>query len=180
MNEVEEHASTRPRGVVTAAQVVASDFALRAVDFTGRPAEGTLVNALVGAGLDNVQRDPPDRETLPERRPTWSFDFECQNGPYTCHVSYYDDGRVGEIWLVCGQPGSTADTLARDASLILSIAIQFGTPIDVLQRALGRSPNGDPAGPLGVVLDRLLGRPGGMVTAGLDPGEFSMPTAIHG
>ena len=180
MDDPTDPVSPRAKTVVTTAMQVALEFATRPVDFMGRPRDGTLADALAEFGLALPPRDPPERETLPDRRVTWSFDFQCQSGQYTTHVSYYPDGRLGEVWLVCDRPNSTADTLARDASLVLSIAIQFGVPLELLQRAMSRSPNGDPAGPLGVVLDRVLGRPKEpLATPGLDPDELSMPTAVH-
>lgn len=44
---------------------------------------------------------------------------------------------------------------ARDASIMCSIALQYGVPAEVLRHAIGRNSDGSAAGPLGKLLDLI-------------------------
>lgn len=44
-------------------------------------------------------------------------------------------------------------TLARDSAVLLSLALQHGTPISTMQKAITRNADGTPAGPVGALLD---------------------------
>ena len=50
---------------------------------------------------------------------------------------------------------SAADTNARDAAIIFSIAVQHGADPKAIRRALCRDSRGRASGPLGAALDRL-------------------------
>lgn len=101
------------------------------------------------------------REPLPARRASMSFDFvyppdNPANGiPFTATVSYYDDGRIGELFLSAGKSETTMESIARDLAVVTSIALQYGAPVDVIQGALTKLSNGAPAGPLGVLFKAL-------------------------
>jgi hypothetical protein len=45
----------------------------------------------------------------------------------------------------------------RDAAVAASLALQFGCPLEVLQRALLRDSHGRPSTPLGAAIDRIAG-----------------------
>jgi hypothetical protein len=45
---------------------------------------------------------------------------------------------------------------ARDAGIVLSLALQHGCDLWEIARALSRDPRGAPSGILGVLVDRLL------------------------
>jgi hypothetical protein len=60
---------------------------------------------------------------------------------------------VTEVFINCGKSGTDAQTLARDSAVLLSVALQHGTPIGELQRAITRDANGEPSGPIGRLLD---------------------------
>src|SRR5262249_41949500 len=95
------------------------------------------------------------RRRLPNRRRSESFDLTAQNLKFTATVSWFDDGQIGEIFLVNHRAGSGAGILASDGAIAASLALQFGCPIDVLRRALSRDARGSGTGPLGVALDRV-------------------------
>ena len=94
-------------------------------------------------------------EPLPNRRRSETFSFECSNLHYTATVSWFDDGRLGEVFLGNHRADSHADACARDSGILASIALQFGAPIDVLRKALLRDSQGRPSTPIGCALDRL-------------------------
>lgn len=75
----------------------------------------------------------------------------------TLTVGRHADGRIGEVFLDMGKPASDSAYLARDAGLILSIALQYGVPIDELRDAVGRGNDGVPHTVIGTALDVLAG-----------------------
>jgi hypothetical protein len=96
-----------------------------------------------------------ERERLPNRRASESFNFEVAGFRYVATVSRFDDGRPAEIFLGNGKCGSTTDTAARDSAVVASVALQHGVPLETMRRALLRDGEGRPNGPLGTVLDIL-------------------------
>jgi ribonucleoside-diphosphate reductase alpha chain len=99
------------------------------------------------------------RERLPNRRASETFVVETAGLGYTATVSYFDDGRIAELFLSNHKSGSSADTNARDAAVTFSIAIQCGADADVIRKALCRDSQGHALGPLGAALDLLFGEP---------------------
>ena len=98
------------------------------------------------------------RQRLPDRRASTAFYFECNSLRYTASASWFDDGRLGEVFVSNHRADSHADSCARDAAILASIALQFGAPLDVLRRALLRDSQGRPSTPIGCALDLLAGR----------------------
>jgi hypothetical protein len=97
----------------------------------------------------------PERKRLPNRRASENFNFVCGAFSYQATVSYFPDGTLAEIFLSNGKAGSGSDTNARDAAIVASLALQHGTPVDVIRKALLRDAHGQASSPLGTALDRL-------------------------
>ena len=95
------------------------------------------------------------RQRLPDRRASTAFCFECNSLRYTASASWFDDGRLGEVFVSNHRADSHADSCARDAAILASIALQFGAPLDVLRRALLRDSQGRPSTPIACALDLL-------------------------
>jgi ribonucleoside-diphosphate reductase alpha chain len=95
------------------------------------------------------------RQRLPNRRHSKSFGFECSGLRYTASASWFDDGRLGEVFVGNHRADSHADACAKDAAILASIALQFGAPLDALRRALLRDSKGRPSTPIGCALDLL-------------------------
>ena len=95
------------------------------------------------------------RQRLPNRRASESFGFECADLKYTATASWFDDGRLGEIFLGNHRADSHADACAKDAAILASLALQYGVPLDVLRKALLRDSQGRPSTPIGCALDIL-------------------------
>jgi ribonucleoside-diphosphate reductase alpha chain len=95
------------------------------------------------------------RQRLADRRASTVFTFECNNLNYTASASWFDDGRLGEVFVGNHRADSHADACAKDAAILASIALQFGAPLDVLRRALLRDSRGRPSTPIGCALDLL-------------------------
>jgi hypothetical protein len=97
-----------------------------------------------------------ERRRLPNRRNSEVFELEALGLKYTASVSWLADGRIGELFLNNHKSNSAADTNARDAAIVFSIAVQHGADPEVIRRAC-RDENGKGSGPLAVALDLMLG-----------------------
>jgi ribonucleoside-diphosphate reductase alpha chain len=94
------------------------------------------------------------RARLPSRRAAETFDLQAGGQHYRATIGRFpDSGHLAEIFISNTRAGSEADCNARDASVVASIALQYGVPIDVLRKALMRDARGTPCGPLAVALD---------------------------
>lgn len=112
--------------------------------------------------LRAVSESLGDRKRLPQRRMSLTFNFNHQwdNGQtFTYHatISYYEDGSIGELFLNSSKRlGTSLDANARDAAIFVSIALQYGAPIEVLRKAQARDSKGYPASPVGMALDEIV------------------------
>ena len=68
---------------------------------------------------------------------------------FTVSVSYYDDGRIGEVFIDNHKQGSAIGTLVRDSAILISFALQYGADIDAIRRALSQD------GPIGLAIDAI-------------------------
>ncbi len=95
------------------------------------------------------------------RRHSESFDFEIAGLKFTASFARLNDGRVAEIFLQNHKPGSQTDSNARDSGIAASLALQFGCPLQTLQRAVLRNSSGRPSTPLGAAIDAITGQGNG-------------------
>jgi hypothetical protein len=94
------------------------------------------------------------RRTLPSAGP---------QGPSTCgsgvellpSPSVSIDGRPGEVFIDGGKTGQDIQGTARDAAVVLSLALQHGTPIETIRHAVTRGGSGEAASILGAIIDML-------------------------
>lgn len=100
------------------------------------------------------------REKLPARRRSVTFDIEFprftgRRIPVT--AGFYEDGRVGEVFIdVRERVGTDGDKMARDVGLNISIALQYGAPLDVLAGSHPKSEAGEPDSLAGMVVAALV------------------------
>src|SRR5580692_3851856 len=95
------------------------------------------------------------REMLPNRRSCDSIEFRHAGLDFTLCAGSYSDDRIAEIFLSSHKPGSPIEAIARDAAVTVSIALQFGVPIETIRGALTKDHDGGPATLLGAALDAL-------------------------
>ena len=81
--------------------------------------------------------------------------FGKQNTEYKITVGYYTAEEIGEVFISGAKAGSEMDALCRDAAIVLSLALQHGTPLDLIQGAITREADGTPSTIIGAVVDRL-------------------------
>jgi hypothetical protein len=100
------------------------------------------------------------RRILPLRRPVRTFDLchrtETAEQTYQVSVGYFDDLTPAEVFVNGAKVGSGIEAIARDAAVLLSIAMQFGVPLDVMRGAVTRDASGSPASVIGAVVDKLV------------------------
>jgi hypothetical protein len=53
------------------------------------------------------------------------------------------------------RPGKDVQATARDAAVVLSLALQHGTPLQTIKRAISRDGAGNPAAIVGAIIDHL-------------------------
>lgn len=84
---------------------------------------------------------------------------------YLVTIGTYEDGRIGEIFIdrikdkLASKLGYQLDGTCRDAAVVLSIALQFGTELSSIAKAVSRDDEDMPTSIIGAVCDRLT--PGG-------------------
>jgi hypothetical protein len=96
-----------------------------------------------------------ERERSPNRRPTETRTIQHQAFTFVASIGRDSDGRLAEVFISSRKSGSDMAAAARDANIVVSIALQRGVSPEVIRRALGRNSDGSAASPLGVVLDQL-------------------------
>lgn len=97
------------------------------------------------------------RTTLPQRRAHEAITFRHWNIEYTAGFGRSEpNGPVQEVFLNCGKTGGQSDTLARDSAVLLSIALQYGVPVETMAHAITRNVDGSPDGPIGALLDLMV------------------------
>jgi hypothetical protein len=74
-------------------------------------------------------------------------------------VGYYDDGCIGEIFVDASKSGQDLQAIARDAAVVISLALQHGAPLSTIRHAITRNGRNEPASILGAIIDRLSAFP---------------------
>jgi hypothetical protein len=98
------------------------------------------------------------RRTLPQRRAAETFELRHGQQIVTVTTGYYADGSLGEVFLSAPKAGSSMEAIARDAAVLISIAVQHHVPLQIMQNAVTRETNGAASSVIGAVLDRLVER----------------------
>jgi hypothetical protein len=95
------------------------------------------------------------RRPLPQRRASETFDLRFWRQNFTLTIGRYPDGMIGEVFIDGGKTGQDTQSAARDAAVVLSLALQHGTPIETIRHAVTRNSNGEAASILGATVDCL-------------------------
>ena len=100
---------------------------------------------------DRVTHSPATRRRLQQQRRAETFDLLFRNQLITVTAGFHADGALGEIFISTGKTGTDIASVARDAAVVISLALQHGVPIE--GRAITRDRSGAPASILGAVID---------------------------
>lgn len=82
-----------------------------------------------------------DRNRLPARRQTYTTEFEHQGKKYVASASLYSTVNGSPEWgevFMNHPPGGEINDLARDAAVLVSIALQYGAPLLEIRKSLTR------------------------------------------
>ena len=99
------------------------------------------------------------RQVLPQRRRAETLTCGSWNQPFAVTVGFYDDGTPGEVFIDSRKTGGDVEAIARDAAVVISLALQHGVAIETIRHAITRNSNGAPASILGAVIDALAAIP---------------------
>ena len=95
------------------------------------------------------------RRALAQRRASETFNLRFWNQLFTVTVGFYPDGTLGEVFVGVGKTGNDIQSIARDAGVLLSLALQHGVPPETIRHAVTRSASEEPASILGAVVDSI-------------------------
>jgi hypothetical protein len=95
----------------------------------------------------------PVRKRMPHRRAAETIASEHRGASFTMTTGRYEDGRLGEVFINAGHANSALDAIISDAAIAISLALQFGCPLDTIRHALKRDSQGIAASPIGAALD---------------------------
>jgi hypothetical protein len=99
------------------------------------------------------------RSALPNRRMHEVLRFSHWNQDYIVGLGRsHPAAPVLEVWMNCSKSGTQSETLARDSAVLLSLALQYGVPLEAIGHAITRDSDGKPSGPIGALVD-LMGAP---------------------
>ena len=95
------------------------------------------------------------RRSLPQRRHAETFTLAACNQKLIITLGYYNDGTLAEVFVDVGKSGTDLAAVARDAGVLLSLALQHGTPIESVRHAVTRDGSGAATSILGAIIDAI-------------------------
>ena len=102
------------------------------------------------------------RMRLPNRRRSEVIEVKHTetNGsktPYVLTAGFYEDDRVGEVFIDAPKADSTLGIICHDSAVLISIALQHGATVKEMQASVARTKlkGGLPQSVIGTVLDVL-------------------------
>lgn len=95
------------------------------------------------------------RQILPSRRRAETFTLHFGSQTVTITTGFHAHGELGEVFINIGKSGTDIASVARDAGVLLSLALQHGTPIETIQHAITRDRSGAAASILGAIVDAI-------------------------
>lgn len=94
------------------------------------------------------------RNKLANRRESMTFDLWHNANRY--HISYFADATgIKELFAHGAKVGSDADSALATVTAIISIALQYGVPYDVLEHAALKLEDGNSAELYGAILEAI-------------------------
>lgn len=99
-----------------------------------------------------------DRQILPQRRYAETFDLVHgeHRTRYKITIGYFAFHKPAEVFITGAKAGSDLESVARDGAVLISLALQFGIPPEVMCSAITRNQDGSPSTIIGAVIDKLV------------------------
>jgi ribonucleoside-diphosphate reductase alpha chain len=76
------------------------------------------------------------RERLPNRRKSETIKAKIRGDNLYLGLSRFPDGRIAEIFLKSHKQGVAMHEMMRSFAILVSLALQYGTPVDVIVEGL--------------------------------------------
>ncbi len=97
------------------------------------------------------------RAFLPDRRASETVTMIHDGFKFDLSTGYYEDGGVGEAFVHARgrNVNSTLANIIQDAAIIISLARQWGVPIEKMREGVLRDEDGKPATIIGCALDAV-------------------------
>jgi hypothetical protein len=131
------------------------------------PIENTAERQCENGERASVRKVPPNRrasETI-----TFKWPANSHRAPtYFVSSSKSDNGSIYEIFVASARPSSPMADVIRDASIIISLALQHGVDINTLRHSITRLNDNSAASIIGRALD-LIAPPDDSAAAPADP-----------
>ncbi len=107
--------------------------ALRTDAQTDAPASEDVEKQIADAVAKAVAEAPPKRKRMPRERQSITHKFSLGGHEGYITAGMYEDGEVGEIFLTdIGKEGSTLRGMMNSFATAISIALQYGVPLETL------------------------------------------------
>jgi hypothetical protein len=106
-------------------------------------------------GIARNEADMTTRQRLPDRRQCETLEFEHGGFRYVASVGRFPSGDLAEVFISGPKVGTHVAFAARDASIMCSIGLQYGVPVEAFRHAIARNSDGSASGPLGRLLELL-------------------------
>src|SRR5262245_58625137 len=113
-----------------------------------RPTTGCVCGGVMTVAVRpsrSVAERGTERRRLPRVRPSYTMSFQGGGADGTLTAGAHPDGQLGEIFLRLGKQGSTLAGLAEAFSIVASLALQHGVPLELIASRL-RGLRFEPAG----------------------------------
>ena len=95
------------------------------------PSQGDIDEAVAEA----LEKAPPKRRRMPRERQSITHKFSIGGHEGYITAGMYEDGSIGEIFLTdIGKEGSTLRGMMNSFATAISIALQYGVPLETLVR----------------------------------------------
>ncbi len=96
----------------------------------GQPLSDAKAKTSDSAAAPITVSDHPVRRRLPKSRPSQTTSFSVAGAEGYMTAGSYEDGELGEVFLKLGKQGSTLAGVMDAFSIAISIALQYGVPLD--------------------------------------------------
>lgn len=99
----------------------------------------------------------PERQALAAARGQITLATTFGALGYSVSYGRFPGGGPSEIFIATNKASSDAESIARDAAIMISIALQYGADFDALRAAVTRDVDGRPSSIIGHALDLVAG-----------------------
>src|SRR5687768_5638629 len=103
----------------------------------------------------------PHRQRLPARRASSTRTIFFGGEKYHLTIGRYENKTPGEVFLTrvkdanAAKLGTQLEAMCRDAAILISLALQYGVPIDVIRDAMTRDGEGEAQTIIAFVIDEM-------------------------